>query len=104
MFKVLNIIDVDLITRVRKKEVKRHIANLIALPMILIHLVRQQFDLINRELLSDNQLFNRFILYLQRTYINTKGFPISSWNQYDFLGTRPRTNNHLEGTHRQLKE
>ena len=99
---MVNIFDLDLVTQVREKEMKRHIANLIALPMIPIHLVRRRFDLINRRLLSDNQSFNRLILYLQSTYINSDQFPISSWNHYDFLGTRSRTNNHLEGTHRQL--
>ena len=51
---MVNIFDLDLVTQVREKEMKRHIANLIALPMIPIHLVRQRFDLISRQLLSDN--------------------------------------------------
>ncbi|CAF3137818.1 unnamed protein product [Rotaria sp. Silwood2] len=93
----------NLVSQIREKKMKRHIANLIALPMIPTYLVRQRFDLISRQLLSDNPSFKRFILYLQRTYINSKIFLISSWNHYNYLGTRPRTNNHLEGNHRQLK-
>ena len=38
---MLNIFDLDLVTQVSEKEMKRHIVNLIALPMIPIHLVRQ---------------------------------------------------------------
>ena len=91
-------------SEVREEEIKRHIAYLIALPMVPTYLVHQRFDLISRQLLSDGQSFNRFVSYVQRTYINSKTFPIFDWNHYNFLGNRPRTNNHLKGTHRQLKK
>jgi len=79
------------------------IANLIALPMIPKYSVRQRFDLIKQQLHSINPLFDSFLMYFQRTYINSSRFPIISWNHFDYLGTRPRTNNHVEGTHRQMK-
>ncbi|CAF1451762.1 unnamed protein product [Rotaria sordida] len=86
-----------------KTDMKNYIADIIALPMVPVHLVRQRFDSISRELRMKNLFFNSFISYVRRTYINSKNFPIHSWNHFNFLGTRPRTNNHVEGSHRQLK-
>jgi hypothetical protein len=93
----------ELVSEAREAPMKRHIANLIALPMVPTYLVRQRFKMISKQLSYENPSFDRFILYFRRTYINSKRFPIPSWNHYNFLGTRPRTNNHLEGSHRQLK-
>lgn len=72
--------------------------------MIPVHLVKGRFEWISKQLHAQNVLFDSFVVYLQRTYINSKRFPINSWNHYNDLGTRPRTNNHLEGSHRQLKK
>ncbi|CAF3512276.1 unnamed protein product [Rotaria sp. Silwood2] len=95
--------DTDLASDVRETDIKKNIADIISLPMIPVDLVRQRFNLISRQLLSKNVSFNSFISYVRRTYINSKKFPIASWNHFSFLGTRPRTNNHVEGNHRQLK-
>jgi hypothetical protein len=40
--------------------------------------------------------------YVINNYIEDAGFPSSMWNHFDTIGERPRTNNHLEGYHRQL--
>lgn len=93
-----------LINLVRENDIRRHIANLIALPMIPKHLVRQQFDLISKQLCRENKSFNQFIMYVRRTYINSRRFSIVAWNHYNHLGTHPRTNNHVEGSHRQLRK
>ncbi len=72
--------------------------------MVPIHLVNQQSESISKELHFENDLFDPFILYFRKTYIKSKIFPISAWNHYNHLGTQPRTNNHVEGSHRQLKK
>ncbi|CAF3900866.1 unnamed protein product [Rotaria sordida] len=98
-----NLKNKNLALEARKTDIKNYIADIIALPMVPVHLVRQRFDSISRELHMKNLFFNSFISYVRRTYINSKNFPIHSWNHFNFLGTRPRTNNHVEGSHRQLK-
>ena len=72
--------------------------------MIPIPLVKQRFEIISTQLHLQNKLFDPFIKYVRRTYINSRRFRVAAWNHYNDLGTRPRTNNHLEGSHRQLKK
>lgn len=95
--------DLGLVTISRTEQVRREIANVIALPLIPSSLVCNRFETIRADLHSINSTFSSFIKYFRRTYVNSTRFPIQTWNHYDFLGTRPRTNNHLEGAHRQLK-
>jgi hypothetical protein len=94
----------DLVTLAREKSIKRCIADLIALPMLPVHLIRQRFDFISQQLHLENKLFDPFISYFRKTYIRSRTYPIVAWNHYNHLGTRPRTNNHVEGNHRQLKK
>ena len=93
----------DLVVLARKNMVHREIANIIALPLLPSSLVRNRFNTIARTLTSYSNSFLPFVNYVRRTYLNNSRFPIESWNHYNYLGTRPRTNNHLEGTHRQYK-
>jgi hypothetical protein len=72
--------------------------------MLPIHLVNQRFESITKQLHFKSELFDPFISYFRKTYIKSKRFPITAWNHYNHLGIRPRTNNHLEASHRQLKK
>ncbi|CAF4142991.1 unnamed protein product, partial [Rotaria sordida] len=96
--------NLNLIIEAREKNIQKHIVDLIGLPMVPTNLVRERFEIISQELCWEDLSFKPFISYLRRTYINSKQFPITSWNHYNYLGTRSRTNNHLEGSHRQLKK
>lgn len=93
----------DLAVLSRETEIRREIANIIALPLLPSKLVRTRFNVIAKYLLKASNLFESFVKFIRRTYLNNARFTIESWNHYDHLGTRPRTNNHLEGTHRQFK-
>ncbi|CAF3348916.1 unnamed protein product [Rotaria sp. Silwood2] len=62
----------DLASEVREKNVEKMIADLIALPMVPKHVVRQRFDLISQQLRSINPLFNSFLMYFRRTHFTTK--------------------------------
>ncbi|CAF1237453.1 unnamed protein product [Rotaria sordida] len=94
----------DLIIEAHEKNIQKHIVDLISLPMVPTNLVRERFEIISQELCWEDLSFKPFISYLRRTYINSKQFPIASWNHYNYLGIRSRTNNRLEGSHRQLKK
>ena len=65
--------------------------------MLPTHWVLQQFDLISKQLHSESESFDSFFSYFRQTYIKSKRFPMVAWNHDDYLGTRPRTNNHVEG-------
>ena len=93
----------DLAALAKQNAAHREIANIIALPLIPSERVRRRFHHVSMKLISVSSLFIPFINYIRRTYLNSSRFPIKSWNHYDYLGTCPRTNNHLEGTHRQYK-
>jgi hypothetical protein len=93
----------DLVSMAKNVMARRQIANMISLALIPASLVRQRFAIIKNDLHSYNPAFSPFLNYFRRTYIDSRKFPIESWNHFEHLGTRPRTNNHLEGTHRQLK-
>lgn len=93
----------DLVVLSREPLIRREIANIIALPLLPSNLVRPRFKIIAKCLSKASNLFDTFIKYINRTYLNNIRFKIQSWNHYDHLGTRPRTNSHLEGTHRQFK-
>lgn len=94
---------IDLTALTKRDAVNREIANIIALPLIPSIRIRHQFRIVATKLLAESRLFLPFVNYVRRTYLNNSRFPIKSWNHYDHLGTRPRTTNHLEGTHRQYK-
>ncbi|CAM4828978.1 unnamed protein product [Rotaria magnacalcarata] len=49
-----------------------------------------------------NQIFLKLTDYILHTYIEDALFPPSFWNLFDLIGSRPRTNNHVEGFHGQL--
>ena len=97
------VIHLDLVSQVHETDVRKYIADLISLPMVPKHRVRQAFDINSQQLCSEYPIFKSFILYVRRTFINNKRYTIDTWNHFDFLGIRPRTNNHVEGCHRQLK-
>ncbi|CAF1366630.1 unnamed protein product [Didymodactylos carnosus] len=40
--------------------------------------------------------------YVLRNYIDCPRYPIEKWNHFNLIQDRPRTNNHVEGYHRQL--
>ncbi|CAF4912510.1 unnamed protein product, partial [Rotaria magnacalcarata] len=54
------------------------------------------------ELCNYDTKFEKLTDYVIKNYIEDARFPVQMWNHFDTIGQRPRTNNHLEGYHRQL--
>ncbi|CAF1310902.1 unnamed protein product [Didymodactylos carnosus] len=54
------------------------------------------------ELCNANSKFGKLTDYILNNYIEDARFSFDMWNHFDSVGERPRTNNHLEGYHRQL--
>ena len=46
--------------------------------------------------------FDRLTDYVLNTYVEDVRFAFNIWNHFDLIVERSRTNNHLEGWHRQL--
>ena len=89
-------------TKLSKQENIRHqIANVISLPMVLRDKLNHCMERIIDELLNINTKFDKLTDYIVNNYIEDVRFPFDMWNHFDSLGQRPRTNNHLEGYHRQ---
>ncbi|CAF1419324.1 unnamed protein product, partial [Rotaria sordida] len=72
------------------------------LPMVPQDEINHCMERIIDELLTINTKFDKLTDYIVNNYIDDARFPFDMWNHFDSLGQRPRTNNHLEGYHRQL--
>ncbi|CAF1136436.1 unnamed protein product [Didymodactylos carnosus] len=59
-----------------------------------LHIVEELSNLDNK--------FLKLTDYILKNYIEHARFPIEKWNHFDLIEERPRTNNHVEGYHRQL--
>ncbi|CAF1154928.1 unnamed protein product [Rotaria sordida] len=91
------------LTKLSKQEnIRRQIANIISLPMVPQDEINHCMERIIDELLTINTKFDKLTDYIVNNYIDDARFPFDMWNHFDSLGQRPRTNNHLEGYHRQL--
>jgi hypothetical protein len=92
----------NLVTLSKQENIRRQIANIIALPLIPPNEVNNCMENILDELSDYDSKLNRLTDYVIRNYIDDARFSSSMWNHFDTVGERPRTNNHLEGYHRQL--
>ena len=54
------------------------------------------------ELRNVNSKSDKLTDYILNNYVEDASFVFHIWNHFDSIGEGPRTNNHLEGYHRQL--
>jgi hypothetical protein len=83
-------------------EARRQIANLLSLPLLPPNEINTAMSNIIEEISNVHNNFTKLTDYILHTYIDNPRYPISFWNLFDVIGTRPRTNNHVEGYHGQL--
>ena len=86
----------------KQENIRRQIANIISLPLIPSNEINNSMEKIIDELCHVNSKFDKLTDYIINNYIDDGRFPLCMWNHFDTIGERPRTNNHLEGFHRQL--
>ncbi|CAF4965504.1 unnamed protein product [Rotaria magnacalcarata] len=83
-------------------EARRQIANILMLPLLPPQEIIIAFTDIIECISNVNQIFLKLADYILHAYIEDALFPPSFWNLFDLIGSRPRTNNHVEGFHGQL--
>ncbi|CAF1545159.1 unnamed protein product [Rotaria sordida] len=92
----------NLVTLSKEENIRRQIANIIALPLIPPKEVNNSMEKIIDELCDCDSKLNKLTDYVIKNYIEDARFSLNMWNHFYTIGERPRTNNHLEGYHRQL--
>jgi hypothetical protein len=75
------------------EDIKREIANIVALPLIPPQEIITRFEYSSDMLQSSNTDFEPFINYIKKNYIINPRFNSINWNHYSTLCNRPRTNN-----------
>ncbi|CAF4475878.1 unnamed protein product [Didymodactylos carnosus] len=91
-----------LVKLVKQENSRRQIANIISLPLVLKDQINHCMEVIIDELCNADSKFDKLTDYILNNYIEDARFSFDMWNHFDSIGERPRTNNHLEGYHRQL--
>ncbi|CAF3864671.1 unnamed protein product [Rotaria sordida] len=81
---------------------RRQIANIIALPLIPPTEIDNSMEKIIDELCNYDSELDKLTNYVIKNYVEDARFAFQMWNHFNNIGIRPRTNNHLEGYHRQL--
>ena len=92
----------NLVTLSKEEKIRREIANIIALPLIPPNEVNHCMENIIDELSDFDSKLEKLTDYVIKTYVEDGRFSLDMWNHFNNIGDRPRTNNHLEGYHRQL--
>ncbi|CAF0968541.1 unnamed protein product [Rotaria magnacalcarata] len=92
----------NLVKLSKEENIRRQIANISALPLIPPKEVDNCMEKIIDELSDYDSTLNKLTDYVIKNYIEDARFSFSMRNHFDNIGKRPRTNNHLEGYHRQL--
>ena len=88
----------------KQENIRRQIGNIIRLSLILIppNEINNSMEKIIDELCDVNSKLDKLTDYIINNYINDGRFLLCMWNHFETIGERRRTNNHLEGLHRQL--
>ena len=86
----------------KQENFRRQIANIISLPLIPLNEINNSMEKIIDELCDVNSKFDKLTNYIINNYIDDGRFPLCMWNHFDTIDEKVRTNNHLEGFHRQL--
>ncbi|CAF1513200.1 unnamed protein product [Rotaria sordida] len=79
--------------QLKKETVKREIANILSLPLLPTNKIISAFYDSKDVLQSMNLNFQKFLNYIEKTYIINAQFNSLNWNHYVTLSNRPRTNN-----------
>ena len=90
---------ISLVKLSKQENIRRQIANMISLSMVPQDDCMKQIIV---ELCNVNSKSDKLTDYILNNYVEDAGFLFHIWNHFDSIGERPRTNNHLEGYHRQL--
>ncbi|CAF4555500.1 unnamed protein product [Rotaria sp. Silwood2] len=86
-------LSIDLSEELKKETVKREIANILSLPLLPPNKIIAAFDDSADILQSINANFEKFLNYIEKTYLINAQFNSLNWNHYTNLSDRPRTNN-----------
>ena len=86
----------------KQENIRRQIANITSLPMVPKDEINHCMERIIDELCNVDSKFDKLTDYVLNNYIEDTRFPFHIWNRFHSIGERPRTNNHLEGYHRQI--
>ncbi|CAF2885444.1 unnamed protein product [Rotaria sp. Silwood2] len=86
----------------KEEHIKRQIANIISLPLVPKNEINNFMEQIIDVLFNIDSKFDKLTDYILNTYVEDPLFTSNIWNHFDSIGERSRTNNHLEGWHRQL--
>ena len=86
----------------KQESIRCQIVNIISLLMIPQDEINHCMEQIIDELCNVESKFDTLTHNILNNYIEDARFPLHIWNHFDSLGERLRTNNYLEGYHRQL--
>jgi hypothetical protein len=86
----------------KEEHIRRQIANAISLPLVPQNEINNFMEQIIDVLGNIDSKFDKFTDYVLKNYVEDARFTSDIWNHFDSIGVRSRTNNHLEGWHRQL--
>ncbi|CAF4328575.1 unnamed protein product [Rotaria sp. Silwood2] len=92
----------NLVKLSKEENIRRQIANIIALPLIPTNEINNSMEKIIDELCNYDSKLDKLTDYVIKNYVEDARFSVQMWNHFDNIGVRPRTNNHLEGYHQQL--
>jgi hypothetical protein len=86
----------------KEEHIRRQIANAISLPLVPQNEINNFMEQIIDVLGNIDSKFDKFTDYVLKNDVEDARFTSDMWNHFDSIGVRSRTNNHLEGWHRQL--
>ncbi|CAF3341244.1 unnamed protein product [Rotaria socialis] len=86
----------------KEEHIRREIANIISLPLVPRNEINNSMEHIIDVLCNIDSKFEKFTDYVLNNYVEDARFTSDMWNHFDSIGERSRTNNHVEGWHRQL--
>ncbi|CAF4167833.1 unnamed protein product [Rotaria sordida] len=85
----------NLVALSKQENVRREIANIIPLPLILPNGINNCMENTIDELCNYDSKLEKSTDYVIKNYIEDGRFPLAMWNHFDTISERPRTNNHL---------
>ncbi|CAF1503828.1 unnamed protein product [Didymodactylos carnosus] len=91
-----------LVKLAKQENIRRQIANIISLPLVPKDQINHCMEVIIDELCNADSKFDKLTDYILNNYTEDARFSFDMWNHFDSIDERPRTNNHVEGYHRQL--
>ncbi|CAF1538925.1 unnamed protein product, partial [Didymodactylos carnosus] len=86
----------DLVYLAKQENIRCEIANIISLPLVSRVQINHCMEVIIDELCNTDSKFDKLTDYILNNYTEDVYFSSNIWNNFDSIGERSRTNNHLE--------